>query len=539
MSPVKNQISRKDALKKIGGLALGVPLGLNIIPALGSTTKNVGDKAFPFPNIIRNRRQDKPNILWITAEGVPISVLSCYGSRIMQTPHIDRIAKEGMTFRNSFCNNALCAPSRATLLTGKYNHLCGMVTNPENADTDSPIAYFDPSQETFPKILKRHGYKTGMVGKWHLNSGPGKPSNPGEAGFDYFAFKMGAGGPYYKEDGYLQNPSLGSKEIVKREYPGYITDNFTNLAIEGIKQLKEPFCLAMQFFNDHRPFQPPHQYEHIYDNVHFPEPGTFWDNYDFRSSAAVKARMRISDDQKDFDSPKDYTKRQVQQWNYQQLMRRFLGTLKALDDNIGRLLDYLDKSGLAENTIVVLTSDHGFFLGDHGWFDKRFMYEQALRVPWIIRYPGVVKPGSTTDSWVLSIDNAPTVLDLVGLPVPSDMQGQSVAPILKGNTPKDWRKSMYYHYYEFGSPHWVLPNYGIRTERYKLISYYTVNQWELFDLERDPDEMESLLLQAGMEPALGYETVLDELVNQLTDIRKKYGDTTGAPVKFWPRKTYN
>jgi arylsulfatase A-like enzyme len=297
--------------------------------------------------------------------------------------------------------------------------------------------------------------------------------------------------------------------------------------------------MAVQYFNDHRPFQPPHKYEHIYDDVHFPEPGTFWDDYKFRSMAAREAHMRIADDLKDFDTPKGYTKRQLQQWNYQQLMRRFLGTLKSQDDNIGRLLDYLDQSGLAENTIVVFTSDHGFFLGDHGWFDKRFMYEQALRVPWLIRYPGVVKPGSESDAWVLSIDNAPTALDLAGLPVPADMQGRSVLPVLQGHTPADWRKSMYYHYYEFGTPHWVLPNYGIRTERFKLISYYTVNEWELFDLERDPDEMENLLQEEGMQVMPGYEDVLRDLLAQLTALRKKYGDDTGKPVKFWPRNTYN
>lgn len=534
MSKKSNLISRKEVLKRIGALSLGLPLTSSVFREATSATKS-------FPGIVTSKKEKKgrPNILWITGEGVPTSVLSCYGSKLMNTPNIDRIANEGMLFHNSFCNNALCAPSRATLLTGKYNHLCGMLTNPENADKTNPLAYFDPSQETFPKIMKQHGYKTGIVGKWHLVSEPGKPSNPGEAGFDYFVFKNGAGGPYYKEEGYLQNPSLGSREIQKREYPGYVTDNFTDLAIEGIKELKEPFCMAVQYFNDHRPFQPPHKYEHIYDDVTFPEPGTFWDDYQFRSAAAREAHMRLSDDFKDFGLPKGYTKRQLQQRNYQLFMRRFLGTLKSQDDNIGRLLDYLDKSGLAENTIVIYTSDHGFFMGDHGWFDKRFMYEQALRVPWLIRYPGVVKAGTKSDAWVNSIDNAPTALDLVGLPVPEDMQGKSLLPVIQGHIPADWRKSMYYHYYEFGTPHWVLPNYGIRTERYKLISYYTINEWELFDLEKDPDEMESLMVMGGMDVAPGYENVLKDMVAQLEDLRKKYKDNTVKPVKFWPPKTYN
>lgn len=542
MKQQKNPITRKDAIKRLGGLALSLPLG---IPLTSSVLQHnpSGELAAKkttstFPNIIPRRKADKPNILWITTEGVPVSVLSCYGSKIMQTPNIDRIASGGMLFRNSFCNNALCAPSRATLLTGKYNHLCGMETNPGQSDRDNPLSFFNTSQQTFPKILKQHGYKTGLVGKWHLASGPGKLANPGEAGFDYFAIKLGAGGPYYKAAGYLQNPSLGSLEVKEKNYPGYITDNFTDLAIAGMKEMKEPFCMAVQYFNDHRPFEPPHKYEHIYDDVHFPEPGTFWDDYQSRSSAARQAHMRISDMQ-DFNPPKGYTKRQLQQWNYQVFMRRFLSTLKAQDDNIGRLLDYLDQSGLADNTVVVFTGDHGFFMGDHGWFDKRFMYEQALRVPWMIRYPGVVKPGTTTDAWVLSIDNAPTALDLAGLPVPGDMQGRSVLPVIQGNTPADWRKSMYYHYYEFGVPHWVVPNYGIRTERYKLISYYTINEWELFDLQRDPDEMESLFVMQGMQPVPGYESVVEDLVKQLAGLRMKYKDETGKPVKFWPRGAYN
>lgn len=535
MQKKNDSISRKEAIKQLGGLALSLPIGLPLISSAKSTPDT---SPFSFPNIISKRKPDKPNILWITTEGVPLSVLSCYGSRISQTPHIDRIANEGMQFNNSFCNNALCAPSRATLLTGKYNHLCGMASNGYNADPSKPYAFFDPTQQTFPKLLKEAGYKNGVVGKWHLQSEPGKPVNPAEVGFDYFVFKRGAGGPYYNSKGFIQNPSLGSKEMVHKEYPGYITDTFTDLAIEGMKQLKEPFCMAMQFFNDHRPFDPPHKYEHIYDDIRFPEPGTFWDDYKYRSSVAKGANMRLAD-MKDFDPPKDYSYRQLQEWNYQQLMRHFLGTLKSQDDNIGRLLDYLDEAGLADNTIVVFTGDHGFFLGEHGWFDKRFMYEEALRIPWLIRYPGVVKPGSTTDAWVQSIDNAPTVMDMVGLPIPEDMQGRSLMPVFEGNPPSDWPQSMYYHYYEEGPPHWVLPNYGVRTERYKLISYYTVNEWEFFDLKRDPDEMESLMYEDGVSIRPGYEDVLKKVLAELKSLRRHYKDNTGKPVKFWPRKAYN
>jgi len=220
-------------------------------------------------------------------------------------------------------------------------------------------------------------------------------------------------------------------------------------------------------------------------------------------------------------------------------MRHFLATLKSQDDNVGRILDYLDKNGLAENTIVVFTGDHGFFLGEHGWFDKRFMYEEALRVPWMIRYPGMIKAGAKSAAQVAGIDNAPTILDLCSLPIPDDMQGKSLVPIFKEKNPEGWPTSLYYHYYEFAPPHWVLPHYGIRTDRYKLISYYTINEWELFDLEKDPDEMDNLLLMEGMKITPGYEDVVKDLVEKLKDIRSKFKDDTGNPVKFWPMNSYN
>jgi arylsulfatase A-like enzyme len=476
----------------------------------------------------------RPNIIWITTEGVPLKVLSCYGSTLIETPNIDRIAKEGMLFRNSFCTNALCAPSRATFLTGKYSHLNGMLSNPEiSAVTeDGEInSVFDPSQETFAKILQQNGYKTGLVGKWHLMAKDGKASNPGIAGFDYFVFKNGAGGPYYDPDGYFQNPSLGSKEIDKKSYPGYITDNVTDLAIKAIGQMKGgPFMLAIQFFNAHGPFEPPHKYEHIYDSVNFPEPATFWDDYHGRP-AARETKLRI-EDMKFFNPPKNLNAHQLRAWNYQQLMRRFLATLKAQDDNVGRLLDYLDKTGLAKNTIVVFTGDHGFFLGEHGWYDKRFMYDEALRVPWMIRYPGVIKPGSVSNAWVLNIDNAPTILDMAHIKVPGDMQGRSLLPIFKGHVPADWRKSMYYHYYEYGPQGWGMPCYGIRTDRYKLIYYYTLNKWELFDLKKDPGEMNNLFKMEGTEIDPRYAGVYKDLSAQLTKLRKVYKDTTGLPLKY-------
>lgn len=536
----KKNVSRREALKQLGLVALG---GAVIPKMLFSQVVPNGISSFiprqkPSKTVSPRSAVSKPNILWITLEGVPLSVLSCYGSRLIQTPNIDRIAKEGMQFQNAFTTNALCAPSRATLLTGKYDHLNGMLSNPGGTTNGVTHSTFDPSQQTFPQIMRRNGYQTGTVGKWHLVSEPGKPSNPGIAGFDYFAFKRGAGGPYYKPTGYFQNTSLGSNVIVEREYPGYITDNFTDLAIKGIKQFKQPFLMMVQYFNDHRPFDPPHKYEHLYDDIRIPEPGTFWDDYSMRAAPASEARMRIGY-MPDFNPSEDMTERQRQQWNYQKFMGHFLGTLKSLDENVGRLLNFLDESGLADNTIVAITSDHGFFMGDHGWFDKRFMYEPAIRVPWLVRYPGVVKPGSTSDAMNVNIDNAPTILNMAGLEIPSDMQGMSLVPFLKGTPPESWRDSFYYHYYEFAPPHWVVPHYGVRTERYKLINYYTINEWELFDLKKDPDEMESLIEWSGYKVHPEYESVAQDLVRKLKQLRKQYKDTTGKPVKFWSTKSYD
>ncbi len=525
-------ITRRDALKGIGGLIAASTAASASSSADGSqAAKNTAAAAQPrTPGALPAR----PNILWITGEGVPTSALSCYGSRLIETPNIDRIAKEGLRFTNSFTTNGLCAPSRATLLTGTYNHINGMYGNPDipSEQTGTMVPHFDPAQETFPKILRRHGYQTGMVGKWHL------PVNPAHTGFDYFVYKNGAGGPYYEPTGYLGNPSLGSDEVQKQVHEGYETDVITDLTIKGIRQFREkneqqPFLMMVQYFNAHRPFEPPHQYEHIYDGARIPEPGTFWDDYAHRSGAARSARMRIAE-MPDFNPPSYLTPRQRKQWNYQRFMEHFLGTLRAQDDNIGRLLDFLDSSGLAQNTVVVYTTDHGFFLGDHGWFDKRFMYEQAIHVPWMIRCPGMHARGAVTDEWIINIDNAPTVLDLCGLPIPAEMQGRSIAPLLRGKKPAGRPRALYYHYYEFGPPHWVAPHYGIRTERYKLIRYYNRNEWEFFDLERDPDEMDSLFLENGMRVAPGYEDTVKQLVAQLKEVRDFYKDTTGLPVILWP-----
>lgn len=552
-----NPMTRRAALKSFGA-ALGSTLMTQPAWAGSMQPEASQTKSSATPQIASGRRGDKPNILYINCEGVPLSVLSCYGSTLMETPNIDRLAQQSMRFNNAFVTNALCAPSRATLMTGKYSHLNGMVANP-GAGPDACgglINHFKTAQETFPKIMRSAGYQTSQAGKWHLQE------IPAEAGFDSYFYKHGAGGPYYRAAGYIQNAGPGNPKPIHTSHPGYTTDTITNRTIDEITRMaksKEPFMMYYAPFNDHEPFVPPTKYQHIFDNHRFPEPGTFWDDYATRASPARDARQRIAyivdyslrknaskglreefTPVSDFPTrPPNLTRRQIQQWNQQQFMRHFMGTLKALDDNIGRLLDHLDRSGLAEKTIVVLSSDHGFFTGDHGWYDKRFMYEQALRVPFMVRWPGVVKPGSTTDAWTVNIDNAPTLLAMAGLDIPEDMQGESIIPLLEGHTPQNWRTSMYYHYYEFASEHWVQPHYGIRTENYKLIYYYQVNEWELFNLKYDPDEMDNLFEWRGFRVNPHYKLTTDDLVNQLKSLRKHYKDNTGMPVNYLPPVDYD
>ncbi len=535
----KKDLTRRDALKMMGQAALAGAI-LPRIPFLKSRPK------ISFPAIIKRKPGTKPNILYINAEGTPLGILSCYGSYRMKTPNIDRLASEGMRFENSFCTNALCSPSRATLLTGKYSHMNGMLGNAGSPFSKDQHDIFDGSQVTFPKLLKEHGYSTGIVGKWHLGSTP--------TGFDYWKIRFGPGGRYYNPVFY-EKPESGSGEEkntnpakygVKKEYKGYSTDITADMAIEGMKKFKEPFCMIFSPVNAHSNFEPPDKYKHIYDDERILEPGTFWDDYSNRSAAAREAHMRIADiaDFQFYDDipkqrPKELTDKQRKQWNYQHFIKNFMGAIHSLDDNVGKLLSFLDESGLADNTVVIFSTDHGFFLGEHGWFDKRFMYEEAIRVPWIIRYPGEITPGSINSSLTLNIDNAPTVLDLAGVHVPGEMQGVSVKPLLEEKTPEDWRTTMYYHYYEWGPPHWVAPQYGIRTDRYSLIDYYTINEWDFFDRKYDPDEMNSLFVMGGYKTNPNYKDVAPKLVDELAQLRKKYKDTTGRPVKFWPMKSYD
>jgi arylsulfatase A-like enzyme len=423
----------------------------------------------------------QPNIIYIMADDHASHALSCYGSRVNKTPNLDRIAAQGVRFDNCFVTNSLCGPSRATLLTGKYSHANGYKANSITTDHGTEEAQFDGSQPTFPKMLQRAGYKTAIVGKWHLGTDP--------TGFDHWNILPGQG--VYVDPQFIE---MGVKKQVK----GYVTDIITDLAIDYLKgrDKTRPFCLLYHHKAPHRPWQPDPAHAELSERDTLPTPPTFDDDYATRARPAHEQQMQIDKalnrtDLKQ-DPPPGLSAHELKEWKYQRFIKDYTRVIASLDDNVGRLLDYLDVSGLASNTIVIYTSDNGFFLGDHGWFDKRFMYEESLRVPLLVRYPGTIKPGTVNGSFVINADFAPTFLDYAGLPAPGDMQGRSIRPLLEGRPHADWRTSVYYHYYEFPAPHHVYPHIGVRTERYKLVHYYTIDEWELFDLKADPHELQNL-----------------------------------------------
>jgi len=482
--------------------------------------------------------QQRPNILFIFTDDHASHAMSCYGSKVNQTPNLDRIAREGMRFDNCFCTNSICGPSRAVILTGKHSHLNGFKQNGNK---------FDGAQQTFPKILRKHGYQTAIVGKWHLATQP--------TGFDYSEILIGQG-PYYNP------PMIRNGERVKHE--GYTTDIITDLALDYLKNERDPdkpFMLMFQHKAPHRNWQPGPKHLHMYDDVTIPEPDNLFDDYTGRGTAARQQDMTIAQTMTDFDlkltPPKNLTEEQLKVWNaayepkneafrkanlkgkdlvrwkYQRYMKDYLRCVASVDDNVGRMLDYLEESGLAENTVVMYSSDQGFYLGDHGWFDKRFMYEESYRMPLLARWPGVIKPGSVNTDLVSNLDFAETFLNIAGAPIPSDMQGVSLVPLFKGDE-TEWRKSLYYHYYEFynnrRSAHMVRRHNGVRTQRYKLIHFYNLGEWELYDLEKDPREMKSVY----DDPA--YAQVATELKQELKRLQKQYQvpDDTGSVEKDPP-----
>ena len=443
---------------------------------------------------------EAPNIVFIFSDDHAYQAISAYGSTINQTPNIDRLAKEGMLFRNCYVTNSICGPSRAVILTGKYSHLNGFPTN-------GAFERFDGSQQTFPKLLQGAGYQTAVIGKWHLVTDP--------TGFDYWHILPGQGA-------YYNPPMIDNGKQVK--HAGYTTEIITDLSLDWLKKRdkSKPFLLMCQHKAPHRQWEPAPKYLNKYDDVTIPEPDTLFDDYSGRGKAEHTQDMTIAktmtaQDLK-LEFPKNLTPEQEKlwheaydaenealrkanlqgsdlvRWKYQRYIKDYLRCIDSVDESVGRVLDYLDKEGLAENTIVVYSADQGFYLGEHGWFDKRWFYEQSVKTPLLVRWPKMVQGGTVNTAMVSNLDYPETFLAAAGVPVPGDMQGKSLLPLLAGKMPDDWRKSFYYHYYEFPGPHSVRRHYGVIDARYKLMHFYEpdIAEWEMFDLEADPKEMKSV-----------------------------------------------
>lgn len=439
---------------------------------------------------------ERPNFLFILSDDHAAHALSCYGSVLNQTPNLDRIATSGMRFGNCFVVNSICTPSRAAILTGKYSHKNGVTV----------FNRFDGAQPHVAKYLREAGYQTAIIGKWHLFSDP--------TGFDHWNVLPGQG--LYHDPVMIEN---GRTNKLK----GYTSDLIGDFSLEWLKKRDagKPFCLMMNPKAPHREWSPPAKYTNLFANTNLPLPATFNDDYAGRSRAASEATMRMRDLKKtDLKAPvpEGLTPQQEKEWRYQRYIKDYLRVVQSMDDNVGRVLDYLEASGLRSNTVVIYTSDQGFFLGDHGWFDKRFMYEESLRMPLLVSWPGRIKPGALDSNMVLNVDFAPTLLELAGVAVPGEMQGRSLAPLLRGERPKAWRTSMYYRYYHYPADHRVQPHFGVRTERHKLIHFNKIDEWELYDLANDPRELKNVYADAA------YAGTVAKLKAELGRLRKELDD---------------
>ena len=439
---------------------------------------------------------DRPNILFIMTDDHAAHAISCYGSKVNETPNLDRLAKSGVRFTNAFVTNSICTPSRATLLTGKYSHLNGVPV----------FNNFDGAQQNVAKLLQSAGYHTGVIGKWHLGSDP--------TGFDRWIILPGQG--VYNNPAFLTPAG-------RLTVNGYVTDIITDLGTEWLdtRPKDKPFFLLLHHKAPHREWTPSEKYRAEFSKKTIPEPPSLFDKYDSRPAALPENRQTIARDLNrndlKMDPPDGITGDALTHWKYQRYMKDYLACVQSVDDSVGKVLDYLDTHDLAKNTLLIYTTDNGFFLGDLGLFDKRFMYEPSLRVPLIARGPGV-KAGTVTDSIALNIDYAPTFLAAACEKIPADMQGRSLLPILSGEPPADWRTAMYYRYYHDPGHHNTRAHLGIRTATHKLIHYWKKDAWELFDLTTDPQEQHNLANDPAQAPKLA------ELKTQLAALKKEMKD---------------
>jgi arylsulfatase A-like enzyme len=480
--------------------------------------------------------REKPNIVVIISDDHAYQTIGAYGSKLMPTPNIDRIAHEGMLFKKAYVTNSICGPSRAVILTGKYSH--------KNGFKDNTHSRFDSSQNTFIKELTKSGYQTAWIGKWHLETEP--------QGFSYWQILPGQGSYY--------NPDFLTMGGGKKRIEGYVANVVEDAAENWLdkRDTTQPFCLIIGHKNTHRTWIPDTTDMGLFDKITFPLPHDFYDNYKDRAAAAaqdmtISKTMITGYDLKMFDGEikeagitrmnaaqrarfdayygpilADFKNRNLSgdaltEWKYQRYLKDYLATAASLDRNIGRTLAYLDQHNLTRNTIVIYLSDQGFYMGEHGWFDKRFMYEESFRTPMLMRYPGLIKPGSVNNNMVMNLDIAPTLLKAAGVAVPKDIQGESFLTQLTGKKVKS-RKAMYYHYYENGE-HAVSPHFGISTGRYKLIRFYErVQGWELYDLKKDRNEMKNLY------ELKSYKKIVAKLKVQLNDLIKQYEDTDAEKI---------
>lgn len=458
----------------------------------------------------------RPNLLFIFSDDHAQHAISAYGSKVNQTPHLDRLAREGARFTHAFVGNSICTPSRATLLTGQYSHVNGVPV----------FNRFDGARDHVAKRLQAAGYHTGMIGKWHLGSAP--------TGFDRWIVLPGQGAYW--------NPVFlvpGHKLTVT----GHCTDVTTDLGLEFLKTrpTDRPFFLMLHHKAPHRAWEPDERNKALFKDRIFPEPDTLWDDYATRPAALPENRQTIARDLTPRDlkmpPPAGLEGRALTKWKYQRYLQDYLACVQGVDDGVGRVLDYLDQTGLATNTIVIYSADNGWYLGDLGLYDKRFMYEPGLTVPLLARGPGV-KAGVVPAQFVMNIDLAPTFLDLAGVPVPEFMQGRSFAPLLRGEAPADWRTSIYYRYYHDPGHHNTAAHYGVRTATHKLIHYWKKDAWEMFDLSRDPTEQRNLLHPdpAAVKPEIAARFA--ELKAELARLQKEFKDDGRyADPATWPKSS--
>ena len=493
----------------------------------------------------------RPNIVFIMSDDHAYQAISAYSNRLIETPNIDRIAKMGMRFTNATVTNSICAPSRATILTGKHSHLNGKI------DNDFP---FDTTNVTFPQLFQEAGYQTAMFGKLHFGNAP--------KGFDQYKILPGQGSYY--------NPDFITKNEGTIRVEGYVTDIITDMTLDWLEEERnptDPFLLFYLHKAPHREWLPAERHLEEFTQRTFPEPATLFDDYSGRGRAAKEAEMNLlkhlhwSGDSKIYPSVmkelgipgtsnwdtlafsrelgrltpqqranwnKSYDlvnasfksafpsmgEKEKMQWRYQRYMQDYLGTIRAVDENVGRVLDYLEANNLMDNTLIVYTSDQGFYLGEHGWFDKRFVYDESFKTPLLVAWPGKIAPGSTSSTMVQNLDYAQTFLEAAGIPAPADMQGESLLPLLTGNSESWTRDAVYYHYYEYPAVHMVKRHYAIVTEQYKLVHYYyDVDEWELIDRIKDPQELRNVYDDPSYAP------VVVELHRKLEALRKQYGDS--------------